>query len=77
MQYQSIILLGTDGEMIKILIISPSVPKASATKWTVMQSLRVENLLLTTAYKGLTGISKAAVAQLTQGVEESACLYKF
>ena len=46
----------------------PSVPKASASVWTIMQSLCILTLRLMMAYRGSRHIWKTAVHELTDRV---------
>ena len=49
--------------------------KASASDWTIMQSLRILTLRLTMAYRGSGNVWKTAVRELTDGVDDIAYFY--
>ena len=54
----------------------PSVPKASASDWTIMQSLSILTLRLTMAYRGSAQVWKTAVRELTDGVDDMRVLVR-
>ena len=54
----------------------PSVPKASASDWTIMQSLSMLTLRLTIAYRGSAQVWKTAVRELTDGVDDMRVLVR-
>ena len=61
---------GNHGSPQRIPVAGPSVPKASTSDWTIMQSLRILTLHLTIACRGSGHVWKTAVSELTDGVDD-------